>query len=479
MKQPAPAAGGAYLAGFTTLKSEEQDLWLAWEGDVPPWLTGHLLRTGPALFEVGDRQYSHWFDGLAMLYRFALTPHGVWYTNRFLRSESFAGAIGNGKIVHNGFATNSDSPYLVRVVAPLLGRMTDNGNVNVCAYGDNEFVALTEVPRPLRFDPKTLATGSEFAWADRLTSHITTAHPRYDPLRRSVYNCDTVFSVPSMYRLTRMAYGSNTRETVAEIRVEQPAYMHSFGMSRNHLILVECPLVTHPLRVLLSRRPFIDTYRWSPDRGTALTIIHKDTGAIVRTARTDPHFGFHVINAFEQDSAVVVDLVAYPDATVVDRLSFDGLRAGGGDVAGLLTRLTIPLGQGAVSTQVLSDALLELPHFDWRRHAGSHYRHVWGVGQAGKSFMNRLQKHDLETGRTVSWQEPGCYPGEPVFIASPDCDGEDDGVILSVALDANRRQSCLLVLDAATMLERARAWMPHVIPFGFHGDHYPDSRDAA
>ena len=46
---------------------------------------------------------------------------------------------------------------------------------------------------------------------------------------------------------------------------------------------------------------------------------------------------------------------------------------------------------------------------------------------------------------------------------------EDAGVLLSVVLNAETERSFLLVLDAATLEELARAEAPHAIPFGFHG----------
>ena len=76
---------------------------------------------------------------------------------------------------------------------------------------------------------------------------------------------------------------------------------------------------------------------------------------------------------------------------------------------------------------------------------------------------------DIADGATLSWSEPDCYPGEPVFVARPDAEHEDEGVLLSVVLDATRRTSFLLVLDAADLSELARAQAPHHIPFGFHG----------
>ena len=57
----------------------------------------------------------------------------------------------------------------------------------------------------------------------------------------------------------------------------------------------------------------------------------------------------------------------------------------------------------------------------------------------------------------------------PVFVAAPDARDEDEGVLLSVVLDARRETSFLLVLDAGSLEELARVEVPHPIPFGFHG----------
>jgi hypothetical protein len=41
-------------------------------GEIPPWLSGRLIRNGPGLFEVGDTKYDHLFDGLALLHSFTI-----------------------------------------------------------------------------------------------------------------------------------------------------------------------------------------------------------------------------------------------------------------------------------------------------------------------------------------------------------------------------------------------------------------------
>jgi len=85
--------------------------------------------------------------------------------------------------------------------------------------------------------------------------------------------------------------------------------------------------------------------------------------------------------------------------------------------------------------------------------------------------LNSLVKLDLDRGSAASWHEDGCYPGEAVFVAAPHSAVEDDGILLSVVLDARRATSFLLILDASTFTELARPEAPHHIPFGFHGIH--------
>ena len=80
---------------------------------------------------------------------------------------------------------------------------------------------------------------------------------------------------------------------------------------------------------------------------------------------------------------------------------------------------------------------------------------------------------------TFAWQEEGCYPGEPIFVAAPHGAREDDGVVLSLVLDATREKSFLLVLDATSLKEIGRAWLPHAVPLGLHGAFFkPGFKDA-
>ena len=38
-------------------------------GEIPSWLEGTLIRNGPGITKVGEDEYNHIFDGLAVLHR--------------------------------------------------------------------------------------------------------------------------------------------------------------------------------------------------------------------------------------------------------------------------------------------------------------------------------------------------------------------------------------------------------------------------
>src|SRR5829696_2685905 len=100
------AALPPYHLGFVSLDRETEIDSLPARGDVPAWLNGTLLRTGPCKFEVGDRSYNHWFDGLAMLHRFTFADGQVSYANRFVRGHTFCEAERRGRISYAEFATD-------------------------------------------------------------------------------------------------------------------------------------------------------------------------------------------------------------------------------------------------------------------------------------------------------------------------------------------------------------------------------------
>ncbi|NEP20294.1 MAG: carotenoid oxygenase family protein [Leptolyngbya sp. SIO4C1] len=215
-------------------------------------------------------------------------------------------------------------------------------------------------------------------------------------------------------------------------------------------------------------------YRWHPDEGTRFYIVDCEDGSLVNTCETEPFFAFHYANAFEQDGYLIIDAASYPDASAIEDFYLETLRLGTQRMqTGQLTRYAVPLQGEIVRSDPLTSALVEFPRIHYRRCNGRPYRFVYGGnGQQPRNFIDQLVKVDVTTGNLQTWQQPNCYPGEPVFVAAPEAAAEDDGVLLTLVLDAQQQQTSLFILDARSFSPIAQATVPHVVPFGFHGQFF-------
>src|SRR5215213_1856494 len=164
-----------HAVGMRSLEQEVERVALPVEGALPPWLTGSLVRTGPARFEVGERSVRHWFDGLAMLHRFGFADGAVTYSNQFLHSRAFEHAERTGEIGYSEFATDPCRSIFGRAQAAFSPKLTDNASVNVVRLG-GETLALTETPLPVAFEAGTLETLGVTDWADAIPGQVTIAH---------------------------------------------------------------------------------------------------------------------------------------------------------------------------------------------------------------------------------------------------------------------------------------------------------------
>lgn len=453
-------------AGFESIDEEYDGARLPVAGQLPEWLEGILIRNGPGQFETDSASVDHWFDGLALLRAFEFQDREVRFSAKFLESTAYRVAQETGQLPTGGFATGGT--WRRRLLALLQSEPTDNTNVNVARFGD-QFVALTEAPRAISFDPKTLETTGSFSFADEQSPHLVSAHPVHDPHREETVNFGIRFGRQHRYLLHRIQDGSTTRELITTISVDRPAYVHSIGLTPNYVLLTEFPLVIS-LRKLLSpfTGSFIDSFEWKPDRGTRIRLIERRTGTVVADMSTAATFGFHHINAFEVDDQVVMDLVTFDGPEVIEQLYLDRLQTDVPRLDGELRRLTLAITDS--NDEDLKDTTLvsglTLPTFD-RRQTTQQHRYVYGQGRP-TTEKHRLVAIDVQSDNVNQFAESDVYFGEPVVVGHPAGD-TGEGVVLSVGLDTARGESFLTVLETPTLTELARATLPTVLPFDFHG----------
>ena len=438
-------------------------------GQIPQWLAGSLIRTTPARWTVGREKLNHWFDGLAMLYRFTIRPDNVSYASKYLRSNAFLTARERGKIGYREFNTDPRRSGLSRLTA---APGTDNDNVNISILGD-EYVALSETNQPIAFDPVSLETKEHLQFEDKLQGQVSTAHPHLDFSTGESFNYAISMSIKSYYRIYKIRRGRRQRQLIAEIPVDRPSYMHSFAITPNYVILSEWPLCVAPLDLALGRKPFISTYGWRPQEGTQFIVAGRADGSVIKV-QAEPYFAFHHVNAFESDGRIVMDICAYADQSIIQCFLMDSLmHKEQAFPAAHITRFILDLNKGTSSSEQLADIPFEFPRINYPQYHTKQHRFVYGASTYDvKDFLNELVKVDMQGGKSWTWRQAGAYPGEPVFVANPRASGEDDGVILSVVLDSQAEKSFLLMLDARDFSELGRAQLPHSIPFGFHGNFY-------
>mgnify|MGYP006273186835 FL=1 len=470
--------------GFSAPSTEYDDHQPRVEGSIPDWLAGTLIRNGPGLFAVGATRVNHWFDGLAMLRRYTFDDSGLSYSNRFLRSDAYADAQAGQLTGQFGTDTRGWRRLVDTLTSLGLPEPTDNANVHVARL-NGEFVALTEAPRRVAFDPDTLDTRGEFSFDDDLPEHITAAHLADDPHREEWVGFTTEFGLQPQYHIYRLPQGSRRREQIASLDARGPAYIHDCSVTADHVILVESPLVLSVLRALnpLSQGA-IDMLDWQPDRETRILVVDRETGRLVAAPTFEATFCFHHINAYVDsdssavgdngDDEIVLDLIEFPNSEIVGAMALPELDGDGFPEVpdGRLMRYRIDPAAGTVDRSRLYDGGMELPRVP-RSVTGRRHRYAYGQ-TTHREGQNGLVKVDCETGATQEWWERSVYVEEPIPVQRPGSEREDDGVVLATALDVDREQTALLVFDAETLAVEARAWLPHAEPFGFHGRFFAD-----
>jgi len=439
------------------------------EGEVPGWLRGEVVRTCPAVFDAAGWHAQHWFDGLGMVYAFRIGEAGVHFQSRLLESEAARDAW-QGKARLGSFGTPTARPLWQRLVEPV-PRITDNNNVNITRIGP-DLVAMTEGNRQLIIDDATLAAEGPLRYAnDALHGAIMTAHPHLDTLRNTVVNVATAFGMHGTISVYEHAPSARRREVIGSWQTAHVPYVHTFGLTPDSAILVAHPYAVKTSKMLWSSKGYIDHFDWHPEQGTRLVVIDRASGA-VREHVTEPFFAFHTVSAFERGDETVLDLLAYPDAGIVADLRVERMLARLPDLRPALLRIAMRQGVERASSEKLGDLGFEFPSTNYKRVNGRPYRYAYGAAnwpEADHSYASALVKVDLETGKSSAFLDEPYVFGEPLFVARPHGEGEDDGVLLSVGSARDDESSVLAVIDAASMTALARARVPSAIPLGFHG----------
>ncbi|XP_078469839.1 beta,beta-carotene 15,15'-dioxygenase-like [Lampetra planeri] len=505
---------------------------LSVQGSVPGWLRGCLIRNGPGRHCVGPSCYQHWFDGLALLRKFRFCDGRVWFSSRYLQSDTYKKNVAANRIVVPEFGTRVElDPSLglleksMTYLRNIMPDNTDNCLINVVRYGQDVY-ACTETTIMRRLDPDTLDTLDKVDMAKFLTATMMSAHPHYEADGSIVNICTAIadkgktkyclFTVPPTLPGDEPCAGLRGARHVLSVPSRQrlsPSYVHSFGLSARRAVLLETPHVMDVTRILsayVRGACMASCLSFQPDGKTYIHVLDRsgsDRGAQAPQYYAGPMVVYHHANAYEDDEGqhLVVDVMAYSTDQLYSAFFFRGPNAvvgntGGPPISCRGLRYVLPLGprQGAelgsnlvTMSGTTAQALLQkkgkiecipeelFPDIDLPcinpRYRGKKYRYLFAIQFDGAITSKRMVKLDLETRETRLWEADNGWCGEPVFVASPDASAEDDGVLLCVTASHDAARGVdIVVIDAREMKELGRARTPSLLPMDMHGIFIPD-----
>jgi beta,beta-carotene 9',10'-dioxygenase len=497
------------------------------QGEIPGYVQGSLIRNGCGIWTMDDAtQCGHIFDGLAKVSRYQIGSTGVTFTTRFVDSRVYQ------EWVHR----KSGTPTLL--ISPRLDRQTlapiketrwlkallnipwfDNAPVNVWDFhphahapnNTNNFACLTDTPIRATLDKTTLLTiqTARQPPAPRnnpgLYELTGTAHPEYCKKGTgATYNVGTMLALPH-YQLCLIRDQDGSRQVVAQIPLpdNQIPYLHSFGLTPTKAILLLQPFRQNPNIFSIIEQGYFPSMLHVNE--TRVIVVDVESGEVVAdTNLPEPVYFYHSISAAEiNNHQVAIQLCAYPVPDIMTGpdafLKFDraSTRPGRNRIyhpGGTLCHLTIHLdtNQATLQWTPVVDTLtktrqgFELPTTRYSRdtrgqgpwQVGKHARFAYAFGNFARGSTEydswALYKIDTATGDAMSLCQPNAFYSEPIFVADPHGQDEDDGVLLCTCFQGQTQQTSFLVVHAKTMTILAQANTETRMPMDFHGAFFPN-----
>ena len=417
-------------------------------GEVPDFLRGTYYLNGPARFARAGLQYRHWLDGDGMVCALRFERGHVCFTNRFVRSHKFVAEETAGRPIFRTFGTAFEADQIKRGMA-----LESPVNVSVYPWG-GRLLAFGEQGLPWNLDPLTLETRGVFTFGDRLNDVSPfSAHPKFDPATGEMFNFGVAFSATqprlNVYRFDAQAQLHYRKR----LQLDYPCSVHDFSLSPSYAVFYLSPYILDMEALIREGRTLMDALRWEPERGSRLLIVSRDSGEETATIPIGQRYCLHLINCFEADNRLMVDVIEY------DRPLYDQYQV----VPDLFTevsagqpvRCVVDMKRREVIERRQIDYRLapDFPSIDPRRVTQA-YDDFWmlgisATGRRGRKFFDQLVHADWAQATAGDiYQAPAMQylGGEPIFIGDPGA--QRTGAIICQVFDAAHMTSAFALFDA-------------------------------
>ncbi len=430
-------------------------------GAIPRDLNGVYLRNGPNPRHPVTGRY-HWFDGDGMVHALAFENGRARYRNRYVRTAALTREEAAGHALWRGVIEDPrGNPVGTARGLPV----KDSANTDLVHHRGKVLATWYLCGQPMALDPLSLETLGAETFLGTLHGDVM-AHPKVDERTGELMWFDYGARDPLLRYGVVGASGAIEHETPVEL--PGPRLPHDMAITENYSILMDLPLVQDAEAARHGRHKIVF------DRGTpARFAVLPRRGTDVRWFTAEPCYIYHVVNAWESGTTIVMDVcrVTRPEPRPT-RPGPLGKLLGYLRLDARLHRYEFDLATGATTERQLDDANTEFPSIDARAcGAPSRYAYTVRIADAETVKFDGLLRYDRTKGeRQEHLFGPGRFGSEAPFAPRDGGTAEDDGYLVSFVTDERDGRSEVEILDAADLAAGpvARVRLPQRVPLGFH-----------
>jgi carotenoid cleavage dioxygenase len=259
------------------------------------------------------------------------------------------------------------------------------------------------------------------------------------------------------------------------VELAGPRLPHDMAITERYAVLMDLPLHPDPEALRRGRHKL----RFDRELPSRFAVLPR-SGGVPRWFEAEPTYIYHVINAWEDGDAIVLDAcrvkrpepAAPSDASsaLASMLAYLRLDAH-------VQRYRFDLRTGATSERALDDDNVEFPTIDRRRMGRpTRFGYAMHISDEPTLRFDGIVRYDLEGGaRRAHWFGPGRWGSEAAFAPRVGGTDESDGYLVSIVRDEREDATEAVVLDAAQLDAGpvARLRIPACVPLGFHATWAP------
>lgn len=454
-----------YLQGNYAPVAEERDLdeaQLRVEGTVPARLLGAYMRDG-ANVAYQPNHYVYPLDGDGMVHAVYFKGGHVQYKNRWVQTSHLKTERKFNRTIYGSVGKLLPVPQEVIDAGGEPSPIRNTANTNIIYHGD-KLLAMWEggFPHLLNADLSTVGL-YDYDGALRPGDALT-AHPKVCPTTGQLVTCTQRWDSPNYWVQIFDARGKHMQTIPVEFA--RKGIIHDLQITDNYVVIFYAPAFHSVEKAMKGENPFL----WEPELGTKIIAIPRSGKGQTIVFETEAFFSWHYCNGFERGGKLIIDYVR------IKSIPFAQDQGTGAEKQPRrMNRMTLDLATRQVSNEEVSAVFCEFSRVDERR-MGKSYRYgfaassnrEWGDAHG----YNCTGRFDFDTGETSLWEYgPEANAGEPVYVANPDSDREEDGWLMCFV--HNPGEGAFLSVLSAGDFTRGPVCKVHIpgrVPNGFHAN---------